>query len=113
MWGGWTDEEEEGSFIDPNTKEVLNLTNGFQRFRIGEPNGMEAENCVVQWAIDAHWVDYPCNDKSIGSCFLERMPPQFQLRGCIVSHCKLLDGILATLLFQAFRLTYHLMKSIQ
>lgn len=83
-----TDEEKEGSFIDPNTKEVvLDANGGFEKFIIGEPNGQEAENCVIQWAIDALWVDYPCNDKSIGSCYLEQMPPQFKLRGEI---CKVL-----------------------
>ena len=81
MWAGMTDEEKEGSFMDPNTKEVLDLNGGIGNFIIGEPNGQEAENCVVQWAIDAKWVDYPCNEKSIGSCYLERMPPQFKLRG--------------------------------
>lgn len=81
MWAGMTDEEKEGSFMDPNTKEVLDLNGGFGNFRMGEPNGQEAENCVVQWAYDAQWVDYPCSDKSIGSCYLEQVPPQFKLRG--------------------------------
>ena len=82
MWAGMTDQEKEGSFLDPNTNEVvLDMNGGFQRFITGEPNGQEAENCVVQWAYDAQWVDYPCSSKSIGTCHVEQMPPQFKLRG--------------------------------
>ena len=82
MWVGMTDEEKEGSFIDPNTKEVvLNQNGGFNVWLRGEPNGQEAENCVIQFAIEGTWVDYPCGDPSIGSCYLEHMPPQFKLRG--------------------------------
>ena len=83
MWVGFTDEENEGTFIDPNTREVLDLVKGFTNFKIGEPNGHEAENCVIQWAYDGTWVDYPCHDLSIGSCYLEEMPPQFKLRGTV------------------------------
>ena len=82
MWAGMTDEEREGSFMDPNTKEVV----GFNVWQRGEPNGQEAENCVLQYAQSGQWVDYPCREKSIGSCYLEHMPPQFKLRGKVRYH---------------------------
>ena len=46
LWAGWTDEEKEGSFVDPNTGAHLDMSDGgYAPFRVGEPNGDEAENC--------------------------------------------------------------------
>ena len=87
MWAGWTDQEKEGTFADPNTGEILDLNGGYAPFKIGEPNGEEAENCIVKWTDENNleenklWVDKSCHDESVASCFLERTPPQFKLRG--------------------------------
>ena len=86
LWAGWTDEENEGNFVDPNTGEHLDRRGGYAPFRLGEPNGDEAENCVIKWTDESwlngrFWVDYSCDDESIASCFLKRSPTQFKLRG--------------------------------
>lgn len=72
--------------MDPNTGAHLDMSGGYAPFRVGEPNGDEAENCVIKWTDESwlngrFWVDYSCDDESIASCFLEQSPTHFQLRG--------------------------------
>ena len=87
MWAGWTDEQKEGIFADPTTGDILDLNGGYAPFKIGEPNGEEAENCIVKWTDENNlennklWIDTSCNGESIASCFLEKTPTQFKLRG--------------------------------
>ena len=86
LWAGWTDEENEGTFEDPNTGEHLDLSGDYAPFIVGEPNGEEAENCVVKLTDENNlngrfWWDYSCDDESIASCFLEQSPTKFKLRG--------------------------------
>ena len=69
MWAGWTDEQKEGTFVDPATGEILDLNGEYAPFKIGEPNGEEAENCIVKWTDENNleknklWVDISCNDE--------------------------------------------------
>ena len=82
MWTGWSDEQNEGTYIDANLGQVLPINNSstYAPFYTGEPNGEEAENCVVSNP-DGTWWDAPCNYRFIGSCLLRHMPPQFKLTG--------------------------------
>lgn len=79
MWTGWSDEESEGILRDANSGEVL-TTGAYAPFQFGEPNGLEAENCVSMKQ-NGEWRDFDCNQKSVAPCFIKRMPPQFKLRG--------------------------------
>ena len=82
IWTGWTDERIEGTYADPNSLEVLDMNNSFAPFHIGEPNGEEAENCVVSDPYGKWW-DRTCSIHLIGSCLLKQMPLQFKLKGNI------------------------------
>ena len=96
MWAGWSDEDTEGKFADPTTGEMLDLE-GYAPFRIGEPNGEEAENCIVKYTDennmvgDKFWVDKSCDEESIASCFLKKTPAQFKLRGVLSFSCTKRD----------------------
>ena len=119
LWAGWTDEENEGTFIDPNSGEHLNISGGYAPFITGEPNGAEAENCVVKLTdeinlIDRFWWDYSCDDESIASCYLEQSPTTFHLRGMILNGsqiCQWVPTIVSS--FQGCQQTSSLMMIIQ
>ena len=64
---------------DTNSGEMLS-TGAYAPFRTGEPNGLEAENCVSMYP-NGGWLDFDCNQLSVSPCYIERMPPQFKLRG--------------------------------
>ena len=55
-------------------------TGAYAPFQTGEPNGLESENCVSMNP-DGVWRDFDCNQFSLASCYIKRMPPQFRLRG--------------------------------
>ena len=120
MWAGWSDEDTEGKFADPTTGEMLDLE-GYAPFRIGEPNGEEAENCIVKYTDennmegDKFWVDKSCDEESIASCFLKKTPAQFKLRGEIFfSNTKTETQIITlTLQFQDCLQVYPLTRNIQ
>jgi len=77
FWGGYTDEEREGHFVDvvkgdPPLKEPP--------WRPGEPNGDRIENCVEISYRDPAWNDVHCSRMSFSFCHFERSP-SFKLRG--------------------------------
>ena len=82
IWTGWTDDRIEGTYTDPASGEILDMNTSFAPFNTGEPNGDEAENCIVSDPKGIWW-DVPCSDVMIGSCLLKQMPLQFKLRGNI------------------------------
>ena len=82
IWTGWTDEKEENILRDTNSNEILS-TGDYAPFIVGEPNGLEAENCVSMNP-DGQWMDFDCNQLSVAPCYIKRMPPQFKLRGNVL-----------------------------
>jgi hypothetical protein len=80
FWAGWSDEEQEGSFSDVNTGEILNKSGRFWPFFPGEPNGETNENCVAVWSDRRAWNDLGCSGYAYGFCNLP-IRPRFKLRG--------------------------------
>ena len=74
----WTDEAEEGKFIDDGGKKI---PPGF--WVENEPNGKTTENCVVLRSLDGRFVDLGCEtelDSICAICQLNNVP-KFSLRG--------------------------------
>ena len=78
-WGGWTDQESEGTFQNINTGEKLEK-HSFQPWNFGEPNGGRIENCQSAWADQGTRNDLDCSTKVPFFCTL-LAAPYFTLRG--------------------------------
>ena len=77
-WTGFTDEEDEGNFIDINEGKPLN----FKPWAQGEPNGKENENCGISYKLSPDWYDAPCDNAYFSFCRMEGIS-RFHLRGCL------------------------------
>ena len=86
IWLPWTDTEQEGKFISihDSSKEIPHREE-FPKWQIGEPNGLEVENCVVMES-DRTLNDIGCKDQDhiLGICKTEE-EQTFLLRGKIFS----------------------------
>ena len=78
-WNGWWDEPSEGTFMDVNTGQPLR-GGDFQPWFMGEPNGLDSENCGVTWSRRNSWNDDSCHLLHCGFCHLDEAPT-FTLRG--------------------------------
>ena len=76
---GWTDEEEEGTFVNIDTGSKLdNSTEDY--WYPGEPNGGRLENCVVVKTTTGRMHDFPCDVEYHGFCLMDRRP-RIKVRG--------------------------------
>ncbi|XP_071525967.1 uncharacterized protein [Panulirus ornatus] len=75
LWLGVTDQDEEGVWVDVNTKKPVE----YQNFVLPYPYGGSVENCAAMFP-DGAWSDAKCNLKKCSSC--EIKPSEFlRLRG--------------------------------
>ena len=77
-WTGFSDEEEEGNFVDINEGKALS----FSPWALGAPNGKRKENCGISNKFSADWYDAPCGNSYLSFCEIEGMS-RFHLRGDI------------------------------
>ena len=81
MWLAWTDRQNEGNFasVYNNSKTLGNYT----KWKAGEPNGQEKENCV-EFGPDSLWNDIKCDFDPFRQittvCHLNEAP-YYSLRG--------------------------------
>ena len=83
FWTRWTDEKEEGQFLDAWTGESMSAVDE-DRWADGEPNGEDVENCVEEYwmAPRNRWIvnDASCDERHWFLFRFER-PPRYRLRG--------------------------------
>jgi len=86
-WIGYTDQYEEGIWMDPYTKEAMAF-DGF--WDPGQPNGALLENCARSY-INRRWQDVDCSTRN---CALCNFPTGMNLtmRGLCPSETKLMEG---------------------
>lgn len=79
-WSGYTDEEEEGQYINAYTGELLSFDPWFP----GEPNGDDRENCGTALVnYDGLWWDETCTYVApYGFCNIQARP-RIKIRGSI------------------------------
>ena len=75
-WTGFSDEEDEGLFVDINEGKFLN----FSPWAQGEPNGKQNENCGISNKLSPNWYDAPCENSYLSFCRMEGVS-RFHLRG--------------------------------
>ena len=80
FWNGWWDVPEEGNFTNVNNGQDVGE---FQPWSLGEPNGINLENCGVTWIDTDNWNDAGCESMICGFCEMERSP-DIVLRGCSI-----------------------------
>ena len=86
IWAGPTDEWEEGTWVNPYTKEPTAA--GF--WQVGQPAGGTAENCIRTY-IDRKWDNKGCEEKNCALChFPVRM--NLSMRGLCASETKIMEG---------------------
>ena len=78
-WTGFTDEEDEGAFVDINEGKALN----FSPWSQGEPNGKQNENCGISNKLSPNWYDAPCENSYLSFCRMEGVS-RFHLRGNVL-----------------------------
>jgi len=93
IWGGMTDEWEEGNWVSPYTKETS--TAAF--WETGSPNGGPAENCVRTY-LDRRWKDVDCIERNCAFCHFERRM-NLTFRGLCGSEIKKMEGYFDTIYF--------------
>ena len=80
LWTGFSDEAMEDNFVDVNQgrpiKELLDPI----PFATSQPNGGNAENCVVAWTGNALWYDTRCHRTAVSFCKIDANP-RLQMRG--------------------------------
>ena len=111
IWTGWTDETEESILRDANSNEIWSMED-YAAFKVGEPNGLEAENCVAMDP-DGRWMDFDCYQLSIAPCYIKEMPPQFKLRGKVLPATFKQCYLHLILYPKVFTMTFLLTNSIQ
>ncbi len=79
FWNGWTDLRTEGTFVDSNDGRVL-ADSDYQPWYLGEPNGLDLENCGLSWVRRQSWNDGGCDNRLCGFCQFDDAPV-FTLRG--------------------------------
>lgn len=78
-WIGWTDYETEGVFLNANNGEVMPRSL-YKHFVVGEPNGFDAENCLMAFVYKDTWNDQDCNREYCSFCELDKAP-DIHIRG--------------------------------
>ena len=82
-WTGFTDEDDEGIFVDLNEGKTLN----FNPWMEGEPNGKENENCAISNKLSPKWFDAPCDNSYQSFCKMEGIS-RFHLRGNMIRNIQ-------------------------
>ena len=75
-WTGFSDEDEEGKFVDINEGKALS----FRPWALGAPNGKRKENCAISNKLSPDWYDAPCENSYLSFCKIEGIS-RFHLRG--------------------------------
>ena len=75
-WTGFSDENDEGNYVDVNEGKALN----FDPWAPGEPNGKRNENCAISNRPSPFWYDAPCDYPLSSFCRIEETP-RLHLRG--------------------------------
>ena len=75
-WTGFSDENEEGNYVDVNEEKALN----FDPWAPGEPNGKRNENCGISYKLRSGWYDAPCDSSLSSFCRIEETS-RLHLRG--------------------------------
>ena len=81
-WTGWTDENNENVFYDPNTGETFDEAASLSAspWELGEPNGERLENCASANLITGKWVDQRCSHRNCGFCYAD-ISTEMRIRG--------------------------------
>lgn len=90
VWTGFSDEEEEGNFVDVIDGSVLDTIADFMPFFVGQPNGGSFENCASADAkvlSEKSWYDARCDDSILSFCTIYKNP-LLQIRGEYFLTCK-------------------------
>ena len=91
VWTGFSDEHDEGNFIDSNEGKQINTFVDPIPFQLSQPNGGRDENCVMAYKFyhsakaplpyQQSWFDTNCHRRDIPLfCRIENNP-RFQIRG--------------------------------
>ena len=75
-WTGFSDEDDEGNYVDANEGKALN----FEPWAPGEPNGKTNENCGISYKLSPFWYDAPCENSYFSFCRIEETS-RLHLRG--------------------------------
>ena len=75
-WTGFSDEDDEGNYVDVNEGKSLN----FEPWAPGEPNGKTNENCGISYKLSPFWYDAPCENSYFSFCRIEETS-RLHLRG--------------------------------
>ena len=75
-WTGYSDEDEEGKYVDVNEGKALH----FEPWAPGEPNGKQNENCGIANKPSPFWYDAPCENSYLSFCRIEETS-RLHLRG--------------------------------
>ncbi len=78
FWAGWSDADNEGTFVNANTGEVM-TEDMFSDWGLGEPNGKTMENCATIRTM-GYWNDHACFSSTCGFCEFDE-PPIYIMRG--------------------------------
>ena len=84
VWTGFSDEREEGYFVDANDGSPMLEFMELNPFHISQPNGGREENCLNAWKNDddeISWWDTYCNRKGIPFFCRIDSNPRVQIRG--------------------------------
>ena len=88
IWTGFSDEEDEGHFVDLNNKQLLNELLEPVPFFPTQPNGGEEENCAMAWnrhPYEESWYDTYCARLLASFCKIDHSP-RVQVRGEVFHH---------------------------
>ena len=84
IWTGFSDEKVEGNFTDLNEGRSINDMINPVPFRLSQPNGDRAENCVAarsMYPYEISWFDTYCYRKNIPTFCSLHKNPRIQIRG--------------------------------
>ena len=78
VWTGFSDEQDEGHFVDSNEKTPWSTMMDFIPFDLSQPNGEKEENCLVAFnntSYENSWYDSYCYSRNIPSfCRIDKNP---------------------------------------
>ena len=112
VWTGFSDEEEEGHFVDVIEGRDLDATVDNQPFFLGQPNGGSLENCAsadAKVVSEQSWYDARCDDSILSFCTIDKNP-LLQIRGEYIQGGE--EAVIRKLLFQGSVAHYHLISNL-
>ena len=87
LYLGLNDEQEEGTWVNPYTKEAVEISSLWEP---GSPNGEAAENCA-KTNLDRKWKDATCAERNCALCHFPGAM-NVTLRGLCGSETKIMEG---------------------